>query len=242
MSVKQRRARERQARRAAILDAAEEVLREVGYRNLRMEEVAEAAELSKGTLYLYFEGKDALCAGIAERRMGNIIPQVRAAGDGAPNGLTAIGRMSGQFFRDARDTPHVLRVAIDWFQAPTLDDASDDFRRYRERVGEMLQLMIEGIGRGQRDGSIRADIDPFHKAIQSWSSAIGVHLFLLNAESMQQRMGRTFAPEALMAEHVSTVLRSLASTPQAAQAAITAVANGGDHPSEPPLRKAAGDR
>jgi TetR/AcrR family transcriptional regulator len=242
MSVKQRRARERQARRAAILDAAEEVLHEVGYRNLRMEEVAEAAELSKGTLYLYFDGKDALCAGIAERRMRAIIPQVRAAGENAPNGLTAIGRMSRRFFEDARDTPHVLRLAIDWFQAPLLYDASEDFRRYRERVGEMQQLMIDTIGRGQQDGSIRTDVDPFHKAIQSWSSAIGVHLFLLDAESMQQRMGRPFDPVALRLEHVKTTLRSLASQPEAADAALAALDPGGQHPSEPPLRKAAGDR
>jgi len=242
MSVKRRRAREREARRAAILDAGEEVLADVGYRNLRMEQVAEAAELSKGTLYLYFDGKDALCAGIAERRMRAIIPEVRAAGEGAPNGLAAIGRMSRRFFQDARDTPHVLRVAIDWFQAPTLDDASDDFRRYRERVNEMLGLMIETLGRGQRDGSIRADVDPFHKALQSWSSAIGVHLFLLNAESMQQRMGRGFEPEALALEHVKANLRSLASSPETADAAIAAVVPGEQHPSGPPLRKAASDR
>ena len=194
MSVKKRRAREREARRAAILDAAERVLEDVGYRNLRMEQVADAAELSKGTLYLYFDGKDALCAGIAERRMSTMIPALQSIGAAAPDGLTAIGWMSRRFFENAQKTPHILRVAIDWFQAPKLDDASEDFRRYRERVNETLRTMTDSITRGQTDGSIRTDIDPFHKAIQSWSSAIGVHLFLLNADSMQQRIGRAFEP------------------------------------------------
>ena len=239
MSVKNRRAREREARRAAILDAAERVLEEVGYRNLRMEQVAEAAELSKGTLYLYFQGKDALCAGIAERRMKTMTPDLQSVGASAPNGLTAIGWMSLRFFENARQTPHILRVAIDWFQAPKLDDASDDFRRYRERVNDVLRTMMDTIERGQADGSIRADIDPFHKAVQSWSSSIGVHLFLLNAESMQQRIGRAFEPEALRQEHVASALRSLASSPDAARAAIEATIR---PPTEPSLRKAAGDR
>lgn len=241
MSVKKRRAREREARRAAILDAAERVLEAVGYRNLRMEEVAEAAELSKGTLYLYFEGKDALCAGIAERRMRVLIPELQAVGAAAPDGLSALGGMSRTFLENARRAPHVLRVAIDWFQAPRLDDASDDFRRYRERVNEILQTMIDTIARGQADGSIRSDVDPFHKAIQSWSSGVGVHLFLLNAESMQQRIGRAFDPRALRREHLATILRSLASTPEAADAAIEASLDS-NPPSDPPLRKAASDR
>ncbi len=239
MSVKKRRAREREARRAAILDAAEQVLGTVGYRDMRMEQVAEAAELSKGTLYLYFDGKDALCAGIAERRMATIIPQLRARGDVAPDGLSALGLMSQAFFAKVREAPQTVRFAIDWFQAPTLDDASDDFLRYRQRVAEVLKTMTDAIVRGQADGTIRSDVDPFHKAIQSWSSSMGVHLFLLNAESMEKRMGRPFDRSILEAEHVSTLVHSLASSPEAARAALQVIT---ERPSDPPLRKAAGDR
>ena len=245
MSVKKRREREREARREAILDAGERVLEEVGYRSLRMEQVAEAAELSKGTLYLYFAGKDALCAGIAERRMVEMAPAVRHLADTAPDGLTAVARMSRGFGQSVRQRPHVLRFAVDWFQAPRLDDDSDDFRRYRDAVGQVLQLMVATIQRGQQDGSIRADVDPFHKAIHSWSSSIGVYLFLVNAGGMQQRMGRQFDPEALMGQHIETLLRSLASSPEAAaraKADSEAAAPTDSDPAHPTLRKAAGDR
>lgn len=46
--------------REAICDAAVAVLSEVGFAALTMDRVAEAAEVSKGTLYNYFADKDAL--------------------------------------------------------------------------------------------------------------------------------------------------------------------------------------
>ena len=68
LAVAARRERERTARREAILDAAEELVVSDGYHGLRMDAVAEAVELSKGTLYLYFANKDALCAAVATDR------------------------------------------------------------------------------------------------------------------------------------------------------------------------------
>ncbi|MCB9599525.1 MAG: helix-turn-helix transcriptional regulator [Sandaracinus sp.] len=62
MTAAARRQREKEARREAILEAAEARLREVGPRTLTMDEVAHLAELSKGALYLYFPSKDALLA------------------------------------------------------------------------------------------------------------------------------------------------------------------------------------
>jgi AcrR family transcriptional regulator len=74
VAVAERREREREARREAILDAAEELTAEVGYEALRMDAVAVAAELSKGTLYLYFANKEALCAGVATRLIDRLLP------------------------------------------------------------------------------------------------------------------------------------------------------------------------
>lgn len=51
-----RRERERQARRAEMLLAAQEVFAEKGYNHATLEEVAARAEYGKGTLYNYFPG------------------------------------------------------------------------------------------------------------------------------------------------------------------------------------------
>ena len=48
------------ARSAELMDAALEVFARNGYRNTRLEEVAEAAGVTKGTIYHYFDTKEAL--------------------------------------------------------------------------------------------------------------------------------------------------------------------------------------
>lgn len=69
MGVKERRGREEKARLAAILVAAENVFSEHGYYQARMDDIAEAAELAKGTLYYYFKSKDEILSPPPETRI-----------------------------------------------------------------------------------------------------------------------------------------------------------------------------
>ncbi|MGB5702538.1 MAG: helix-turn-helix domain-containing protein, partial [Polyangiales bacterium] len=90
MAVAARRERERTARREAILDATQDLIASEGYHGLRMDAVADAVELSKGTLYLYFENKDALCAAVATRLIDAFLPFLQGSLDDAKSGLDAI--------------------------------------------------------------------------------------------------------------------------------------------------------
>ena len=67
MGIAERREREKDQRRNTILDAAEKVFFSQGINLATMDGVAEEAELSKGTLYLYFKSKEELFLGIACR-------------------------------------------------------------------------------------------------------------------------------------------------------------------------------
>lgn len=58
MGVTERRERERQARREAILDAARELLLDKGFRGTTTKEIAKRSELSEATLFFYFNNKD----------------------------------------------------------------------------------------------------------------------------------------------------------------------------------------
>jgi AcrR family transcriptional regulator len=62
MGTGERRERERRQRRQAILSAARGLFWARGFAGTTMPEVARAAELAPGTLYLYFPSKDALYA------------------------------------------------------------------------------------------------------------------------------------------------------------------------------------
>jgi len=58
MGVMERRERERQARKGAVLEAARQLLLEKGFRGTTTREVAKRCELSEATLFFYFKNKD----------------------------------------------------------------------------------------------------------------------------------------------------------------------------------------
>ena len=83
-------------RREQILDAAQQVLLRRGPDAATMAEVADAASLAKGTVYLYFESKAELLAGLRARyfeRLTAVLADPPGARRGAPP--TAAARIEG---------------------------------------------------------------------------------------------------------------------------------------------------
>lgn len=67
MGIQERKQRERERRRQTILVAARRVLSQKPFETVTVEEIAREAELSPGTLYLYFKNKDDMCAALSLR-------------------------------------------------------------------------------------------------------------------------------------------------------------------------------
>ena len=69
----------RETVRAAILDAAEARLSAQGLHATSLAEIAKAAGVAVGTLYNYFEDREALVRALLESRRGTLYPQLQAA-------------------------------------------------------------------------------------------------------------------------------------------------------------------
>jgi len=67
MGIKERKERERGRRRQQIMIAAKRVFSEKSFNKATMEDIAKEAELSPGTIYLYFKNKDELFASLSLR-------------------------------------------------------------------------------------------------------------------------------------------------------------------------------
>ncbi len=65
MGIQERKRRDRERRRQEILIAARRVFSAKGLNKATMEDIANAAELSPGTLYLYFKNKNELVASLS---------------------------------------------------------------------------------------------------------------------------------------------------------------------------------
>jgi len=78
--AKQARAPEqKEQRRAAILKAAEDLLRGSAYDQLTMADIARQADLAKGTVYLYFPSKDDLFLQLLGDRQSDSLQQLGSA-------------------------------------------------------------------------------------------------------------------------------------------------------------------
>jgi AcrR family transcriptional regulator len=67
MGIQERKEREKERRKQQIIVAAKRVFTDKGFSGATMDDIAKAAELSPGTLYLYFKNKDELFASLSLR-------------------------------------------------------------------------------------------------------------------------------------------------------------------------------
>ena len=67
MGIKERKVREKERRRQQIIVAAKRIFSAKGFNKSTMEDIAEEAEISPGTIYIYFKNKDELYASLSIR-------------------------------------------------------------------------------------------------------------------------------------------------------------------------------
>ncbi|MCH7733053.1 MAG: TetR/AcrR family transcriptional regulator [Candidatus Marinimicrobia bacterium] len=77
MTIAERKAREKKRKRNTILEAAEKLFAKEGYHTTTMDNVAEATDFSKGTIYLYFKNKDDLFFTILDERLDTHIRELK---------------------------------------------------------------------------------------------------------------------------------------------------------------------
>jgi TetR/AcrR family fatty acid metabolism transcriptional regulator len=147
---------ERTDKRDAILRAAIDVFAGRGFFNAQVADVARAAGVAAGTVYLYFRGKDDLLVSIFERSVREAIDEGRACV--APiadpiEKLRAIARVHLQRLGRDRNLAIVFQVEL---------RQSTKFMERFSSTGlrEYLGIIREVIVDGQAGGAFRNDINP----------------------------------------------------------------------------------
>ena len=141
-------------KRDAILRAAIDVFAERGFFNAQVADVARAAGVAAGTVYLYFKGKDDLLVSIFERSMR----------EGLANGRAAVADLDDpreRLLRLAR--AHLARLGHDRNLAIVFQVELRQSTKFMERFSatllrDYLGLIREAVADGQRAGLFRADV------------------------------------------------------------------------------------
>lgn len=174
MGVAERRLREKERRRNEIIDAAEEVFFSKGIDSAKMDEVAEAAELSKGLLYFYFKSKDDLHAAIALRAIHILRQSFQAAVRTHAKGIDKVQALGRAYIDFALEYPnYCAAMAHQTSREPSNDPTS--YAALCDAEGDNVLLIVaEAIRAGIQDGTVRADVDPAYTAIILWGQTHGL--------------------------------------------------------------------
>ena len=125
-------------RREQILDAAARVLVERGLAATTMAEVAEAASVAKGTVYLYFESKAELLAGLRARyfeEFASMLGGPPAAGGPEPRTADRVERLVAASY-DFALANHQLHHVL-FHEAGYAEE--DTFARARTVLAELIE-------------------------------------------------------------------------------------------------------
>ena len=169
MGVAERRERERQARKDAVLDAARSLLLEKGFRGTTTKEIAQLCELSEATLFFYFKNKDEILlsllfesiqfweAGLEKLAQSKLDPEKR---------LDQIWRFHEKV---NEEHPEYYVISAYLAQPNALQGVSEEIKeeitrrsgRNFQRLAELLEVVT-----GQPDGK--------HLADTLWSTFLGL--------------------------------------------------------------------
>jgi AcrR family transcriptional regulator len=210
----ERKEREKERRRQSILEAARKVFFEKGLQVASMDEIAEVAELSKGTLYLYFKSKEDLYVSLLDEGMAilqRLFSEVAARPLPADEALRQIGLAYYQFFKEYPDYFKILMFA----------DARDFHTALSQQVLmcseksslACLEIVAQVYARGVKEGLFREGPSPMEAAIYLWGTSNGmIGLIASKGEHFKAEHGIDL--EALMVRTMRWTLNSMRVTPK----------------------------
>lgn len=143
-------------KRQRILDAALKVFAERGFYNAKVSEVARAAGVADGTIYLYFENKDDLLIQLFEDRMEYIIRRLSDELERSQG--TPLDRIRSLIHMHVDLATHDPDLAE--FITVELRQSGKFIREYENpQFVEYLRVLRDIIEDGQRTGYIRTGLD-----------------------------------------------------------------------------------
>lgn len=144
-------------KRDRILEAAIRVFAKEGFYNAKVSQIAEAAGVADGTIYLYFKSKDDLLINLFEDRMEAVNANLREAIDSESSAVARLKRIVKlhlELVEQNRDMAEVISVE--------LRQSSKFIREYSNpKFGEFLRTIAGAVVEGQRNGELRTGIDPY---------------------------------------------------------------------------------
>lgn len=154
MGIQERKEREKERRRQQIIVAAKRVFSEKGFSKSTMEDIATEAELSPGTLYLYFKNKEELYASLSLRILQYLhirVEHVNKEADLSP--VQKLDKLMEAMYDVYDFDPLIIITMFHLQSSETLKNLSPRLMTQieelsRKSLGDISKIFKEGIEKG----------------------------------------------------------------------------------------------
>ena len=212
MGVQERREREKQARQDAILEAAREVFFARGLDQTTIDDVAEQAEVSKGTIYLYFQSKEELYISVLMDGLDILAGQLHAlraefAEQQADELICEIRDIYYAFYKKYPEYFYSHSLLYHGRIKGKVDPVI--WAATHQKTRQCLAVFSEIIQKGMEDGIFR-EVDAWQTANSFWGAATGV-MMMLDDDEHQQMVG--ISAKDLLDATIEMLIRSVLKKP-----------------------------
>jgi TetR/AcrR family fatty acid metabolism transcriptional regulator len=146
--------RDKGDKRERILASALKVFAQKGFFGAKVSDVAEAAGVAVGTIYLYFKSKDDLLISVFEQQMESIHAELGSAMAGGKDATDKLRRFVRAYIQLVQSNRHGTEVIT-----IELRQSAKFMKEYQNpRFAEFLKLLASIIDEGQKTGKLRGDI------------------------------------------------------------------------------------
>lgn len=154
MGLEERRKREKENRKNAILKAARKLFFEKGFKPVTVESIARKAELSKGSIYLYYNSKEEIYTQILlsdidkfHERISDLLQNPSSASDV----LLKLANIYVDFFLNDRELFRILMIFMLHTSDMNLPEDLNDhiIKSTNKTIGIIEQVFKYGVERGE---------------------------------------------------------------------------------------------
>ncbi len=153
MGIQERKEREKERRRQQIIVAAKRVFSQKGFNKATMEDIAQEAELSPDTLYLYFKNKEELYASLSLRILQYLHIRVEHVNKEEMDAEKRLGALIEAMYDVYAFDPLILINMFHLQSSETLKNLSDKLMAEiedlsRKSIGAIAKVFERGIEAG----------------------------------------------------------------------------------------------
>lgn len=173
-------------KRERILAAAVRVFAKNGFYATRVSEVAKAAGVADGTIYLYFRSKDELLVSLFEDRVEKLLAFMKRElplRKDARERLRAVIELQLGLLEDERDLAEVITVILRQSTKLMKEFAAPRFMAYLDAIAKV-------VAEGQAEGVFRSDVSPGLVARATFGALDGIALTWALGRAEQGALGR----------------------------------------------------